>query len=81
VSRSNAKIDFRSTIQSYEDQKFDEIQKLDGISPEDLMKSLSMEDNRNCVFTAGEGAGKSGSFFFFTQDNRFLIKTLKGKEK
>jgi 1-phosphatidylinositol-4-phosphate 5-kinase len=81
VSRSNAKIDFRSTIQSYEDQKFDEIQKLDGISPEDLMKSLSMEDNRNCVFRAGEGAGKSGSFFFFTQDNRFLIKTLKGKEK
>ena len=55
--------------------------KLDGIMPEDMMKSLSLEKNRNMVFKAGEGAGKSGSFFFFSHDNRFLIKTLKGSEK
>ena len=30
---------------------------------------------------AGEGAGASGSFFFFSHDNRFLIKTLQGDEK
>ena len=54
---------------------------LDNISPADMMKSLSVELNRNMVFKAGEGAGKSGSFFFFSHDNRFLIKTLKGEEK
>ena len=54
---------------------------LDNISPQDMMKSLSLDANRNMVFQAGEGAGKSGSFFFFSHDNRFLIKTLKGAEK
>jgi 1-phosphatidylinositol-4-phosphate 5-kinase len=33
------------------------------------------------IFSAGEGAGSSGSFFFFSNDNRFLIKTLKSNEK
>lgn len=54
---------------------------LDNISPKDMMTSLSVEANRNMVFQAGEGAGKSGSFFFFSHDSRFLIKTLKGNEK
>ena len=33
------------------------------------------------VFKSGEGAGASGSFFFFSYDNKFIIKTLRGKEK
>jgi 1-phosphatidylinositol-4-phosphate 5-kinase len=33
------------------------------------------------VFKAGQGAGKSGSFFFFSFDNKFLIKTLNTTEK
>jgi hypothetical protein len=45
------------------------------------MNSLSLEENRNMIFKAGEGAGASGSFFFFSHDNKFLIKTLRGKEK
>ena len=28
------------------------------------------------VFKAGEGAGKSGSFFFFSHDDRFIVKTM-----
>jgi len=28
------------------------------------------------VFKAGEGAGASGSFFFFSHDQRFIIKTI-----
>lgn len=50
--------------------------KADGISSYDLMDSLSIEKNYKMVFRAGEGAGASGSFFFFSYDNRFLIKTL-----
>jgi 1-phosphatidylinositol-4-phosphate 5-kinase len=28
------------------------------------------------VFKAGESQGKSGSFFFFSKDQRFIIKTM-----
>lgn len=38
--------------------------------------SLAPKHNRNMVFKAGEGAGRSGSFFFFSHDRRFLIKTM-----
>ena len=33
------------------------------------------------MFKAGEGAGQSGSFFFFSKDSKFLIKTMRGSEK
>jgi 1-phosphatidylinositol-4-phosphate 5-kinase len=32
------------------------------------------------VFKAGEGQGKSGSFFFFSHDKQFLIKTMTDSE-
>jgi len=32
------------------------------------------------VFQAGEGAGKSGSFFFFSHDKKFIIKTMRESE-
>jgi len=33
------------------------------------------------IFKANQGEGKSGSFFFHSNDRKFIIKTLKGKEK
>ena len=33
------------------------------------------------VFKAGQGSGSSGSFFFYSYDNKFLIKTLTNAEK
>ncbi len=45
------------------------------------MESLSLENNRQSVFQSGEGAGMSGSFFFFSHDNKFIIKTLRGSER
>ena len=44
------------------------------------MNAFDPNANYNQVFKAGEGSGASGSFFFFTKDNKFLIKTLRGKE-
>lgn len=41
-----------------------------------LHASLSPKFNRDSVFKAGEGAGRSGSFFFFSHDRRFIIKTM-----
>ena len=45
-----------------------------------LLKSLSPDSNRDMVFKAGEGAGSSGSFFFFSHDRRFIIKTMTDEE-
>lgn len=32
------------------------------------------------VFKVGEGAGASGSFFFFSQNREFIIKTMTQRE-
>ena len=37
---------------------------------------MGPEANRDQVFKAGEGAGRSGSFFFFSHDRKFIIKTM-----
>jgi len=50
--------------------------RLDGIEPKDIVRSLDTERNCKMIFKAGEGAGASGSFFFFSSDNKFIIKTL-----
>lgn len=81
VANKELSMSVKSSISSYEDAKFAQIMFMDNISPDDVINSLSLEKNRNMVFRAGEGVGQSGSFFFFSHDNRFLIKTLRGKEK
>lgn len=46
-----------------------------------LHSSLSPKFNRESVFKAGEGAGRSGSFFFFSHDRKFIIKTISIEER
>jgi len=36
--------------------------------------------NRNQIFESGEAAGASGSFFFFSHDKRFIVKTMTDEE-
>ena len=45
-----------------------------------LKGSLSPKFNMEQVFQAGEGAGRSGSFFFFSHDNKFIVKTMSKEE-
>jgi 1-phosphatidylinositol-4-phosphate 5-kinase len=45
-----------------------------------LIDSLDPKKNRDMVFRAGEGAGASGSFFFFSYDKKFIIKTMNNTE-
>ena len=51
---------------------------MDGLTPQDILESLSLEKNIQNVFKAGQGAGESGSFFFFSHDNKLLVKTMRG---
>ena len=59
---------------------FSLIRNKDNITYEHMKESLSPEFNRDSVFKAGEGQGKSGSFFFFSHDRRFIIKTMNDEE-
>ena len=59
---------------------FAELRKGDGISNEALLESLDPETNSSNVFKAGEASGASGSFFFFSKDRKFIIKTMFNEE-
>ena len=48
---------------------------------DDLIYSFDPSLNSKAVFKAGTSVGRSGSFFFFTHDDRFLIKTLQSSDK
>lgn len=41
-----------------------------------IWESLDPEKNIKAIFKAGESQGKSGSFFFFSGDRKFIIKTM-----
>jgi hypothetical protein len=42
--------------------------------------SLDYKKNRDQIFSSGESSGASGSFFFFSHDRRFIVKTMSKKE-
>ena len=45
-----------------------------------MLKSLDPSENIKQIQNAGLGAGASGSFFFFTNDKRFIMKTMSSLE-
>ena len=73
-------LNLKCQITAHQFDKFQMLLKFDNITYMDLFKSLDVQENRSKVFKAGEGAGASGSFFFFSKDNKFLIKTMTAGE-
>ena len=65
----------------YQKEKFLEVMKMHGVTEENILESFDFESNIKEMFQSGEGSGRSGSFFFTTQDKKFMIKTLRGEEK
>ena len=63
-------------VTEYAPDVFAFLRKKDGYDNTILKESLKPEANRDMVFKAGESQGKSGSFFFFSKDQRFIIKTM-----
>ena len=54
---------------------------MDGLTGKEVIRSLNVFSNKDTVFQAGQGEGRSGSFFFFSRDNRLIIKTIKKDER
>jgi 1-phosphatidylinositol-4-phosphate 5-kinase len=63
-------------VTEYAPDVFAFLRQKDGYDNSVLRDSLHPEANKKMVFKAGEGSGKSGSFFFFSQDQKFIIKTM-----
>jgi len=70
----------RVKIHEYAPHIFKLIRTMDGINPIEIRESLHPSANRDSVFKAGESQGKSGSFFFFSKDRKFIIKTMNDGE-
>jgi 1-phosphatidylinositol-4-phosphate 5-kinase len=68
-------------LTNHKQEKFQKLLDLDRITRSDLISSFSLESNQKTIFKAQESAGASGSFFFFSSDNKFIIKTLRNNEK
>lgn len=63
-------------LTSYAQEAFSEIIKLDHAENE-IIKSLDLKENLSRICNSGlNQAGKSGEFFFFSKDNKFVIKTI-----
>ena len=71
-------VDKEIIICEYAPDAFAHLRRLDGFKNEDLKDSLdpNLDANIKKIFKAGEGMRKSASFFFFSHDTRFLIKTM-----
>ena len=74
-------INKRVEVQGYFIHQFKDLRSGDGITTEVLLESLDPEKNRTNLFKAGEASGASGSFFFFSSDKRFIVKTMTTGEK
>lgn len=74
-------IQFKCVVKALYHEKFAMIREMDKITVQQLLDSLSISKNQEKVFQAGESAGASGSFFFFSHDDRFLLKTITNSEK
>ena len=69
------------TVDAFFVNSFAKLRAQDRIDVEHILESLMPEKNRSNVFKAGEASGASGSFFFFSHDKRFVIKTMTKTEK
>ena len=59
---------------------FEKIHTMVNLTLKQVYESLNPKFNYDTIFRAGEGSGRSGSFFFFSHDKKFIIKTLTSEE-
>jgi len=67
-------------IRSYFPKDFQKLRMDDNINDSAIVGSLLPDFNTSTVFKAGEASGASGSFFFFSHDKKFIIKTMTSSE-
>ncbi len=71
---------FDIMIKQYAPAVFEELRLMEDITTLELVYSLSPGHNAATLKSFMTGAGKSSSFFFFTEDLKFAIKTINYEE-
>ena len=75
-------IQMKCKIWNHMGRQFKAFQEADGLSDDKIATSLDLDSNINKIFKSGTGSsGKSGSFFFYSFDNKLIIKTVEESEK
>ena len=70
----------KGTLTAFAPRLFEEIIELDDTG-RGIHASLDLKQNFNRILKSGiNGGGKSGEFFFFSDDNKFIIKTISDAE-
>jgi len=66
-------LDYRVKVTFHKMPYFKKLYELWDINDfQNFYKSLSPKFNRDMIFKAGESAGRSGSFFFFSHDGKYI---------
>ena len=60
---------------------FSELRQICEVNVEDIIESLSILNNLESLSAISESEGKSGSVFFFSYNHKYILKTIKEKEK
>lgn len=71
---------YDAKITEYCPTLFHDLRKEECLEYRDLVLSLDPIMNKDQMLQIKESAGKSGSFFFFSYDKKFIIKTVKDHE-
>ena len=72
---------FDVTIRKYSPKIFYSLRKIDGISTNDYLLSLSPKDNLKIIKESFASGGRSANPIIFTYDKKLLLKTISKSEK
>ena len=72
---------FNVKIRKYSPKIFYVLRKIDGISNDDYLLSLSPKDNLKIIKESFASGGRSANPIIFTYDKKFLLKTISKSEK
>ena len=59
---------------------FSKIWIMEGLTSEKMINSFNIEKNKKNLLKLCKSEGRSGSLFFFTHDNKYIIKTIPERE-
>ena len=68
-------------IIEYQPKIFNDLRKNDKIDDDTMIKAFSPSKNKSAIDKMTESKGKSGSFFFYSHDRKFIIKTINEEER
>ena len=71
---------YLTDITEYCTKEMSKLNEYFGITNQKILNSIDPFLNQKNLLSIGEGEGKSGSFFFYTFDKKYLIKTITEKE-